>query len=124
MGYESRLYVMKRSEYAYVSGDGEEKRDIFAIEIARFDMCKMAPSFRDLFTEPTDFDVYGEGDGPIGVDCYGDELAYAPASKVAEWLEAEVERSDYRRLRPLLAFLVSAEAESWDGELVVVHYGY
>lgn len=124
MGYESKLYVMNRNEYEYVNRDGEERKDVYAIEIARFDMCKMVPSFRDLFTEPTDFDVYGDGGEPIKADCYGVALAYAPARKVAEWLEGEIGRDDYRRLKPLLAFLKAAEAEHWDGELVVVHYGY
>ena len=124
MGYESRLYVMQRRDFTMENRDGEEVRFINAGEIARFDMSKMVPSFRDLFTEPTDFDVYGDDGEPIVADCYGNALAYAHASKVAEWLEAEVERSDYRRLKPLLAFLRAAEAECWDGELVVVHYGY
>lgn len=124
MGYESRLYVMQRRDFTLESRDGEEVRFISAGEIARFDMSKMVPSFRDLFTEPTDFDVYGDDGEPIVADCYGDALAYAPARKVAEWLEGEIARSDYRRLKPLLAFLKAAEMENWDGELVVVHYGY
>ena len=124
MGYESRLYVMQRRDFTLENKDGEEVRFISAGEIARFDMSKMVPSFRDLFTEPTDFDVYGDNGEPIQEDCYGAKLTYAPAGKVVEWLEAEVGRSDYRRLKPLLAFLEAAEAEHWDGELVVAHYGY
>lgn len=34
-------------------------------EVARFNMSKMVPGFRDLFTEPTDFDVYGDGGAPL-----------------------------------------------------------
>jgi hypothetical protein len=124
MGYESRLYVMQRRDFTVENKDGDEVRFVNAGEIARFDMSKMVPSFRYLFTEGADFVMYGDDGEPIEADCYGDRLAYAPARKVAEWLEAEVERSDYRRLKPLLAFLKAAEAEHWDGELIVVHYGY
>lgn len=124
MGYESRLYVMQRRDFTVENRDGEEVRFIHAGEIARFDMSKMTPSFRDLFAEEADFDVYGDNGEPIDEDCYGDRLAYAPARNVVEWLERQVERSDYRRLKPLLVFLKALELESWDGELVVVHYGY
>ena len=124
MGYESRVYVMQRNEFTLENNKGEDVRFVHAGEIARFDMSKMVPEFRDLFTEEADFDVYGDGGESIKEDCYGAELTYAPVGKVIKWLEAEAERDDYRRLKPLLAFLKAAELESWDGELVAVHYGY
>lgn len=123
MGYESKLYVMQRRDFTMKNRDGEEMCFISAGEIAQFDMGKMVPRFRDLFVDEVDFDVYGDNGEPINEDCYGKKLEYAPARKVIEWLDAEVKCDDYRRLKPLLAFLKALELESWDGELVIVHYG-
>lgn len=46
-------------------------------------------------------------------------------STVIEWLEKEVEKSNYRRLKPLLSLLKGFDLSQWrDGEMEIVHYGY
>lgn len=135
MGYESRLHIVERTETIR-----KEYCDVNGLEIARFDLCKMDNSeFWNLFHTPIDFELYGdmgEDDNIILTkDCYGKHCCYAETSEVIEWLEKEVQNSDYRRLKPLLALLKGFDFNEWnlsnsndkgstDIRLVIVHYGY
>lgn len=118
MGYESKIIIIERCEFenGYVAG----------IEIAQVNMCKMVYSsgFHELFDTPIDFDLYDNDDEPTRKDCYGDHCKMASVGTLAQWLREEVERDDYRRLKPLLGLLEGFNVNQWSGELVAVHYGY
>lgn len=121
MGYESRLFIVNRKKY---DSDGKIKF-VYAEKLAMINMCKMEYSFRELFVTPIDFDLYGDvsGEEDLSVDCYGDKCKYTDFMTVIEWLNRETEVSNYRRLKPLLAYLEAFNPDEWD-ELIVVHYGY
>ncbi len=116
MGYESRLYIVKKCDAIN-----------YAEVIARFDCSKMdSKSWIELFNKPFDCKMYMEdGNTLIEEDNYGDKLKSAEFPTVIEWLEKEVEKSDYRRLKPLLSLLKGFDLSQWgDGEMEIVHFGY
>ena len=119
MGYESRLYIVEKSEFDY-----EEVGKRFAEVIAIYNAsCFPAIADRLRQAEKTDCYIY-DGNEMILKDCYGKELREADLPFVIDILEEELSKGeDYRRLKPLLYMLKGFEVEKW-GELVVLHYGY
>ncbi|MCI8378658.1 MAG: hypothetical protein HFH72_09090 [Lachnospiraceae bacterium] len=117
MGYESRVYIMRKSN----SMGG------FAEEIAKFNCRGMSGNgWRELFSKPIDYKIFADdGNTEFDEDKYGEHLKYADFPTVIAWLEREVEKEDYRRLKPLLSLLKGFDLSQWtDGEMQIVHYGY
>lgn len=135
MGYESRVFIIERSECCggkFVYGD----------EIARFELCKMGNEvvnykyFTDVFKTPIDFDLHDIGEDPnceeyreedYRTDQYGEHCKYASIDSVLEWLESSetVNVEKYRRAVLLRDFLKMLKDRSSDfGNIVVVHYGH
>lgn len=115
MGYESRVYIVE-----------ENKEVNYAEIIARFDCSEMKTNFRELFKKAFESKMYAEdGNSLIKEDNYGKSLTTANFPTVIAWLEKEVEKDDYRRLKPLLSLLKGFDLTQWqDGEMQIVHYGY
>lgn len=118
MGYESKIYIVKKSEY-------------FAYNevIATFDLCKMGyeryggKTFRDLFTLPLDGDMYGDdGETLITEDCYGDPVEGAELSDVLKWLRKFNRDDDYWRAKVFQKLL--EQFAKHDDTLYCYHYGY
>lgn len=82
--------------------------------------------WRELFDKPFDCKIYMEnGNTLIEKDSYGDKLKSADFSTVIEWLEKEIKKSNYRRLKPLLSLLKGFDlSQQGDGKMEIVHYGY
>ena len=128
MGYESRIYVMKRSEVTF---ENRERPYIRAENIAMFDLCCLGYErgriVRDAFKTPIDFDFYAYGDEPTKEDAYGDTLKYCGIRELLCALHEYYKHEQYRRIPPLGLFLegLILDEEKWtDGELIAVHYGY
>ena len=64
-----------------------------------------------------------DGNAEITEDMYGAPLRVCSVKKLEAWLAGEIKTNDYRRLKPLLAFLRALKPNKWD-ELIAVHYGY
>lgn len=117
MGYESKIFVVNT-----VHGFSNEY--IYAETIATIRMGCMTPDFHKLFRTEIDYEIYAEDDNhATSTDRYGDRIKSAKIKDVIKWLESEVIKDDYRRLRPLLGLLKGFNEEQWD-ELEVLHYGY
>lgn len=82
--------------------------------------------WRELFNKPLGSKMYAEdGNTVIEEDCYGEKVKYSEFEPVIEWLEEEMKRSGYRRLKPLLSLLKGFDLQEWkDGEMLIVHFGY
>ena len=123
MGYESKLYVVEKSNTIFPD---EEKRYCFVI--AMFDLCKFYPLSKMLSQYP-DTDCYfyaDDGDTQVLEDRYGSPLREIPIEDVIEILECDLDNgSTYRRIYPLLSMLKDFQShrDRW-GELAVLHYGY
>lgn len=117
MGYESKIYIMKKSNN--ISN--------FAEEIVRFNCRGMGKNgWRELFSKPISYKIFSDdGNTEFDKDKYGEYLKYSDFPTVIAWLEKEVEREDYRRLKPLLSLLKGFDLSKWeDGEMQIVHFGY
>jgi len=118
MGYESKIYIVRKSEYF----DWNEV-------IATFDLCKMGfemyngRTFRSLFTLPLGGDMYGDdGNTPITEDCYGDEVQGAEVADVLKWIKKFNKKNDYWRAEVFESLLESLA--SHEDNLYCYHYGY
>lgn len=126
MGYESRLFIVEKSDYKnFESG----------IVIAEYDLCKMGyanDEFFRAFTREIGYTIFlptCDSDGNeimdfLDEDRYGEHMKAASIPVLLSALEAVEARSHYRRLPPLIAMLKAFDASEWDGELEVVHFGY
>lgn len=123
MGYESKLYVVEKSNGMFIN---EEMR--YCHVIAMFDLCKFYPLSMLLKEYPTTECYFYADDGNTKVleDMYGDPLKEIPIEDVIKILEGELEGgSNYRRIYPTLAALktLNEHKHQWN-ELTVLHYGY
>lgn len=118
MGYESKIYIVKKSEY-------------FAYNevIATFDLCKMGwdmyngVTFRNLFTLPLNGDMYmDDGNTLITEDCYGDAVEGAKLSDVLEWITQFNKHDNYWRAKVFEQLLKSFKR--YGDDLYCYHYGY
>ena len=121
MGYESRLYIVRRSGYVLPNGNTW----VYGEEIAQFNLCVMNPAFRAAFTKEIDYTVYDEGEA-TSEDKYGDKLRSADVQTVIDVLRSCEAEEHYRRIPPVIAALEAykAAAGEWENEIEVVHFGY
>lgn len=122
MGYESRVYVVQKSEYL----------PEYANVIACVNMSCMGEEFHSLFKNDVNFNMSGidkESCEPIKTDCYGKTLKYtSDIMSVISVLHKIYRETRYRRallLMSVLDSIVMNGVELWkDGEILLVHYGY
>ena len=124
MGYESRIYIVEKTNCSYTEENGMK----YARVLAMFDVSKFYELSDWFRNKPaTKHHIYADdGDTQIIEDRYGDTLKEASVEEVIDRLERIVENgNDYRRIFPLLAALKVFEEQSihW-GDIAVLHYGY
>lgn len=121
MGYESRLYVVRKSKNQTSPESGLR----WAEEIAVFDLSKVpAVSDKMRACKNTDAFIYADdGNTEITEDRYGEALKEIPLADAVKILEDAATKDDYWRYRPCIALLKSMQ-ECGQGEIVVLHYGY
>ena len=123
MGYESKLYVVEKSNGMLIN---EEMR--YCHVIAMFDLCKFYPlsMLRNEYPTTKCYFYADDGNTEVMEDRYGEPLKEIPIEDVIEILEGELEEgSNYRRIYPTLAALkiLNEHKHQWN-ELTVLHYGY
>lgn len=124
MGYESKIYIIKKSSHSWSEDNGRRYAEVLAM----FDMSKFYELSDWFRNKPaTKHYIYADdGNTQIIEDCYGDALKEASIKEVIDRLEKIVENGeDYRRIFPLLATLKAFETQGnhWD-DIAVLHYGY
>ena len=123
MGYESKLYVVEKSN---LTPDKDGKR--YADVIAMFNMRKFY-ELSDILREQKETDCYifaDDGNTEILEDRYDQKLTEASIPFVISILEKILKSGEtYRRIYPLLNALkaFNEQKDKW-GELAVLHYGY
>jgi bisphosphoglycerate-independent phosphoglycerate mutase (AlkP superfamily) len=119
MGYDSRIFVVEKSNGAAFEKHGKKYAEI----IAKVEMCKF-PDLRELFTKETDCYIYGDdGNTELLEDCYGDPLTEATIEEVIICLEKSEEKEHYRRATILLELLKSFNMNEWP-DIAILHYGH
>ena len=119
MGYESKLYVVKKG--SFVDDDGKQWCDV----VAMIDLSKCYP-LADRFRGMPKTDCYfygGNGNKKITKDMYGEPLKEASISQAVEFAEETIAAGvEYHRLDIALALLKAAQEANKD--YVVLHSGY
>ena len=126
MGYESKIYIVEKTNCSLDEENGMKYARVWAM----FDVSKFY-ELADWFSNKpaTKHYIYADdGDTQIIEDRYGDTLKEASVKEVIDRLEkiVEVENGvDYGRIFPLLSALKAFESQSnhW-GDIAVLHYGY
>ena len=121
MGYESRVFIVNRSEHEYPNGESW----IYAEKIADIKMSCMYDGFTNLFNKKVDYELYIDNeDESTNIDKYGEVMTYTDCKTVINFLEKLIaDGENYRRLTMLLGLLKGINEEQWN-EIQVVHYGY
>lgn len=121
MGYESRLYIVRKSK----SQTSPESGLRWAEKIAVFDLSKVpAVSEKMRARKNTDAFIYADdGNTEIVKDDYGEALKEIPLADAIKILEDAAAKDDYWRYKPCIALLKSMQ-EYGQGEIVVLHYGH
>lgn len=123
MGYESKLYIVEKSN---LTPDKDGKR--YADVIVMFNMRKFY-ELSDILREQKETDCYifaDDGNTKILEDRYDQKLTESSIPFVISILEKILKSGEgYRRIYPLLNALkaFNEQKDKW-GELAVLHYGY
>lgn len=122
MGYESRIYVVDKSNY--IEPDGKRWAEV----VATFEMCKYPP-LADYLRECKETDCYifaEDGNTQIEVDEYDKPLTESELGPVIEILEKDqAEGEYYRRVAPLVTMLKAFQSENYNWRnLTILHYGH
>ena len=125
MGYESRIYVVEKSNLKWDDDNGKR----YASEKARIDMSKCYELSGILRNKPaTECYIYADDRNThIEKDCYGMPLTETPLGEALEIVEDVIARTpyDYWMYDVLRATLQAIYDFVGDDErFVVLHYGY
>lgn len=129
MGYESRIFV---GRLVTIGNEDDENAYKFVDVMARMNLCKVSydANFPAIFKTELPCELLGDVCNKCGeeidltTDCYGDKCRYTDAQTVIDFMEREEAKEHYRRFTPAIAMLKAYAAEKWEGELIVIHYGY
>jgi len=118
MGYESRLYVVRKSST-------KDENGYWADMIASFNLCCVGNNLLSAIMKAKETDAYFlEGDSFIYKDKYGEKLKEIPLKEMINMIANAMQYDDYRRYAPCLALLNGFNQSEWNNEIVVLHYGY
>lgn len=122
MGYESKIYIVKKSSCTLLT----EGNKVYAQEIASFDLCKVYSISTVLQKMPkTDCYFYDyNAHRRVFEDMYGEELTECSVTYLADLIQKEIDDGDdYWRYPLILATLRELEKLN-DSNIVCLHYGY
>ena len=123
MGYESRFIVVNKTD-SITNIDGTDYK--WAERIATFEMSKIyeiSDVIRSDYPK-TDCFYYGDdGNTEVIKDMYGERLREIPIDDLIILLAKDMKNDDYRRLKPLMGFLLGINQSQWRN-ITVLHYGY
>lgn len=124
MGYESRIIVARRTVW-------ERSGLVWFDKLAEMNLAVCGYGFPEIFTTEIESNLYGDGymknseEGYEFIeDCYGKVCKYTDVQTVIDWLENAEAKEHYRRFTPAIAMLKAYATEKWEGDIVVIHYGY
>lgn len=118
MGYESRLYIVKESNFKIPCDNGK----VWAEVIGTIDLC-VCYSITEAFKNKANGYIYAEdGNTRIEEDRYGKPFLVASLKDVIEKLKEIVKNENYRRAKIALGFLEAVQEAMPD--CVVYHYGH
>lgn len=133
MGYESRLFIIKRNVCEIGDGVWVSGHKLAEIELCCMGHNKNYKYFNEIFKNPIDFDLYeipdndGECEEDFRVDAYGKHCCWATIDDVVKYMEELIEEGEtYWRLKPTIATLKAWKSENTGAgeDPIVVHWGH
>lgn len=127
MSYQSRIFVAEKfsvpydPRYTEATGKTEYTSSIMYADMR---LSRMPADFSDIFTQPVTWEITGDNEADLTADRYGDTCRFTDLQTVIDYLERSETAEHYRRNTPAIAMLKAYAAETWDGDLIVIHYGY
>ena len=123
MGYESKLFVVKKCPWVSCNIDGKEMT--FGAVIATIDIGKYYPmSDRMRREKETDCYIYAVGcDERIVDDCYGSPLKEMSLERAIDILKKAKEECTYYMADIAIEILESFQLSALK-DVVILHYGY
>lgn len=124
MSYENRIFIVDTWITEYNSTLFPEI--IADYSLSRLDYDVNGKVFDQIFDIDVDFELYGDNDFELTFDKYGKRIKAAKIQTVIEYLKKYREIHWQRRIAPVIAMLEVFEknADEWNNNLLVVHYGY
>lgn len=124
MGYESKLFVVKKCSYLTQNIDGEEM--VWGDVIATFDLKKAYEVSDKMRRFPsTNCYIYTVGaDVPIVDDAYGNKLTEMSLEEACTILKQAWRQEDYQRYEVCYMMLKAFADNDCFDDVVVLHYGY
>ena len=121
MSYESRIFIVNRSEFENRDGTSY----VYADKIADIKMSSMYQGFTDLFDKEVDYELYIDNDDEsTSTDMYGDKMKYTDVQTVIDYLEKLIDSGEtHERIPLLLGMLKGIDTSQWN-KIQIVHYGY
>ncbi len=120
MGYESRIYIVDKSDLACIKNG---KRMVYCEMIAQFNLSKV-PKIYEKVSAYDDTDGYFYSNGKeIVEDLYGKPLKEIPVRDMISIISEVMKDDAFRRYKPCLNLLKGFNVNHWQN-LVVLHYGY
>ena len=128
MGYESRLYVVDKSDHKItvdekIEGQVQEREYVLGELLTTFNLCSLGGECYRLWDRNCTDCTFLDGNEFVTVDKYGKHLTETPLKEAIEILEKAERKQHYRRLLPVIAYLRFIDESEWDN-VVVLHYGY
>ena len=115
MGYESRIYIVWKSDVgtAFVNKK-------YGQIIARFDLGKVGgvPCCR----KESDYYIY-EGNKAVTEDLYGDSLKQCSIGEFVNWINS-LGREDKKYFMPIKSYIAALLKYYTSDDMAVIHYGY
>lgn len=122
MGYESRFYIVDKTDIKSLDG-----KRYWAQVIAMFDLCKVHAVSSPIWEKYNATDAYiyaDDGNTEIIKDECGDPLIEIPIDDMIQLMEKVITSENYyRRYNPFLQLLKGFNKSDWKN-LVVLHYGH
>ena len=122
MAYESRIYVVSKSD---MKGFDEKVKDYRMSEIiSSFNLCRIDDEILGMIQNNPETDCYiWTEDGPTHTDKYGKGMIEIPFEEAVKIFIHAKNFYDYRRYAPLAGMLMGFNPKEWN-DLVVLHFGY
>lgn len=120
MGYESKIYIVKKSRCTLLT----EGNKVYAQEIASFNLCKVYNISTVLRKMPKTDCCFYEGGTRVFEDMYSEELTECSVTYLADLIQKEIDDGDDYWRYPLILPTLRELEKLNDGDIVCLHYGY
>ena len=120
MGYESRLYIVDKSDLASTKNG---KLMVWCDIIAQFNLSRVPKIYEKVSAYKDTNGYFYYNNKEVTEDMYGKPLKEIPIGDMISIISEAMKNDCFRRYKPCLNLLKGFNPSEWEN-LVVLHYGY